>query len=286
MFGRDGSFIPVEGAPEPETVARLFRHKVLRMLLEEGVVRNLLAWPHTGFGTHVSRAIPANATTPGIVARYMTRPPITPERMLGEASSAQIIYRSDIVHPRHQANFRVFDPLDFLAEVSAHIPDAHEKTTLFYGWYSNRTRGYRKQHGLLGSAQPPDPAADEGTQAPLELRRSWARLICQVYEVDPLVCARCGGTMRVIAVIERQTVVRQILEHLGLPTRAPSLRAPPDQTNGLGRVTTRVSGPTNRSWTTSLSPILRPRNRRADDLVCPSRGPRPPGFTRSRLNSA
>jgi hypothetical protein len=23
--------------------------------------------------------------------------------------------------------------LDFLAEVSAHIPDAHEKTTLFYG---------------------------------------------------------------------------------------------------------------------------------------------------------
>jgi hypothetical protein len=93
--------------------------------------------------------------TPGVVARYMARPPITPERMLGEASQAQVIYRSDAVHPRHQANFRVFNPLDFLAEVSAHLPDAHEKTTLFYGWYSNRTRGHRKQHGLLGSAQPP-----------------------------------------------------------------------------------------------------------------------------------
>jgi len=50
VFGRDGSFIPVEGAPDPETVARLFRHKVLRMLLEEGaieegVARNLLARP-------------------------------------------------------------------------------------------------------------------------------------------------------------------------------------------------------------------------------------------------
>jgi hypothetical protein len=261
LFGRDGSFIPVEGTPDPETVARLFRHKVLRMLLEEGaidehVVANLLAWPHTGFGTHVSREIPADAKTPGAVARYMTRPPITPERMLGEASSAQVIYRSDIVHPRHQANFRVFDPLDFLAEVSAHIPDAHEKTTLFYGWYSNpacavhadrRTRGYRNQHGLLAKAEAAEPVPGTDDGAPLEVRRSWARLIRQVYEVDPLLCPRCGGRMKVIAVIEpasadtclrrsrdrqaadrRPAVIRQILAHLGLPTAAPSFRAPPD----------------------------------------------------------
>jgi hypothetical protein len=196
--------------------------------IEEGVVRNLLAWPHTGFGTHVSRAIPADKKTPGIVARYMVRPPITPERMLGEADQARIIYRSDAVHPRHQANFRVFDPLDFLAEVSTHIPDAHEKTTLFSGWYSNRTRGYRRQRGLLGEALAAAPAPEGGTRAPLEARRSWARLIRQVYEVDPLPCARCGGTMRIIAVIERAAVIRRILAHLGLPSIAPSFRAPPD----------------------------------------------------------
>jgi hypothetical protein len=107
----------------------------------------------------------------------MTRPPITPERMLGEASRAQVIYRSDSVHPRHQANFRVFDPVDFLAEVSAHIPDAQEKTTLFYGWYSNRTRGYRKQHGLLGEARVMAPAPGGEARAPLEIRRSWACLV-------------------------------------------------------------------------------------------------------------
>jgi hypothetical protein len=38
--------------------------------------------------------------------------------------------------------------------------------------------------------------------------------------------------MTVIAVIDQPAVIRQILEHLGLPTRAPSLRAPPDQTTG------------------------------------------------------
>jgi Putative transposase len=223
------------------------------MLLEEGaieerVVRNLLAWPHTGCGTHVSREIPADATTAGVVAHYMTRPPITPERMLGEASKAQVIYRSDAVHPRHQANFRVFDPLDFLAEVSAHIPDSHEKTTLLHGWHANWTRGHRKRHGPLAKAEAAERTAnDEGTRAPLESRRSWARLLRQVYAVDPLLCPRCGGTMRVIAVIEpacadllargaqastadrRPAVVRQILAHLGLPTTAPGLRGPPDQ---------------------------------------------------------
>jgi Putative transposase len=75
----------------------------------------------------------------------MARPPITSERMLGRENAGQVIYRVKEVHPRHQANFRVFEPLDILAEVSAHIPDAHEKTTLFYGLYSNRTRGYRMQ---------------------------------------------------------------------------------------------------------------------------------------------
>ena len=77
---------------------------------------------------------------------------------------------------------RVFDPLDFLAEVSAHIPDPHEKTTLMAGTRiarlssrRSRTRGYRKQHGLLGDASPTDPAADESNGTPLEVRRSCLR---------------------------------------------------------------------------------------------------------------
>jgi hypothetical protein len=142
----------------------------------------------------------------------------------------------------------VFDPLDFLAEVSAHIPDPHEKTTLFYGWYSNRTRGYRKQHGLLGDASPADPAADESNGTPLEVRRSClrraqarrARLIRQVYEVDPLPCSQCGGRMKVIAVIEpacgdtadrRLAIIRQIrsaeLATKPRPPGSPHRSAPP-----------------------------------------------------------
>jgi hypothetical protein len=66
--------------------------------------------------------------------------------------------------------------------VTAHNPDPHKKTTLYYGWYSNRTRGYRKRHGLSGKAETADPVPNTDDRVPLEVRRSWARLIRQVYE--------------------------------------------------------------------------------------------------------
>ncbi len=36
----------------------------------------------------------------------------------------------------------------------------------------------------------------------------------RVYEVDPLVCTRCGGEMRVISVILDPKVIRKILDHI------------------------------------------------------------------------
>ena len=42
-------------------------------------------------------------------------------------------------------NFQVFDPLDFLAEVTQHIPDPGSHLVRYYGGYSNKTRGQRAQ---------------------------------------------------------------------------------------------------------------------------------------------
>ena len=47
-------------------------------------------------------------------------------------------------------------------------------------------------------------------------RHNWARLICKVFEVDPLVCPRCQKQMRILAAIENPEAIRRILEHLGL----------------------------------------------------------------------
>jgi len=47
-------------------------------------------------------------------------------------------------------------------------------------------------------------------------KRAWARLIKQVYELDPLVCPRCNGAMRIIAYIGEPEVIEKILTPLGL----------------------------------------------------------------------
>ncbi|MFP4040391.1 MAG: hypothetical protein ACOCPQ_02325, partial [Desulfosudaceae bacterium] len=47
-------------------------------------------------------------------------------------------------------------------------------------------------------------------------RKSWARLIQKIYEVDPLLCPKCQGPMKIISFIEEQAIIKQILQHLGL----------------------------------------------------------------------
>ncbi len=72
---------------------------------------------------------------------------------------------------------------NFLVDFSPQNPELHEQTVGYYGWYSNRARGFRKAHGLLPPATPAQPAP-EADGAPLAIQRPWARLIRQVYEAD------------------------------------------------------------------------------------------------------
>ena len=46
--------------------------------------------------------------------------------------------------------------------------------------------------------------------------KGWAEMIRKVYEVDPMVCPKCGGTMKVIAFITEYAVVDRIIDYLKL----------------------------------------------------------------------
>ena len=42
-------------------------------------------------------------------------------------------------------------------------------------------------------------------------------MIAKVYQVDPLVCTRCGQRMNILGFVTDQHSIRTILGHLGLP---------------------------------------------------------------------
>jgi len=52
----------------------------------------------------------------------------------------------------------------------------------------------------------------------------WAELMQRSFGFDVLACPRCGGRLRLIALIERAQVIQRILGHLGLATAVPTAR--------------------------------------------------------------
>ena len=93
-----------------------------------------------------------------------------------------------------------------------HIPSKGEQMIRYYGFYSNKSRGLRKKVGTDDNV----PALIDSEVSSKEFRKNWARLIQKIYNVNPLVCSKCLGSMRIIAFIEDDQLVKKILEHLGL----------------------------------------------------------------------
>ena len=94
------------------------------------------------------------------------------------------------------------------------------------------------QDACFDTAEQPKPEAEA---EPIPERRSrgcvqaatrylqWNELLKRVYDLDSLLCPRCGGRLRFIAVITDHAVARGILKSLALPFEPPTVaraRAP------------------------------------------------------------
>jgi hypothetical protein len=120
---------------------------------------------------------------------------------------AKVVYTSKDGKSR-----KVFTALDWLARLTTHIPGRYEQTVRYYGWYSNKSRGMRKKAGTDDTI----PAVMPNDMSSKDSRKNWARLIQKIYEVDPLVCPKCHGEMKIISFIEEFDVIEKILRHLNL----------------------------------------------------------------------
>jgi hypothetical protein len=209
----------------------------VRQVTEE-VVQNIRSWQHSGFSVDQSVRVEAQDRE-GLqrLIEYFLRCPFSQVRIIEVTGEGKVLYKTEhnrlgrfpeaasedlLAGPKR--NFQVFDPLDFLAEVTQHIPQAGEHLIRYYGFYSNKSRGLgaQVQPGVATNAEP--------APTPKEVRQRWAALIKQVYEVDPLLCPKCGGQMKIIGFIERHQseVIEKILRHCGL-WEEQSARAPPEE---------------------------------------------------------
>ena len=176
---------------------------------------------------------------------YIARCPFSLARMVSLTKDGKILYRA--THPSClpfplsvnaslmagiPRNFEAFDPLDFLAEVTQHIPNKGEHQIRYYGWYSNKKRGLQEKKNPKVEQKPGMPEPD--TPFRKKCRITWAALIKAVYEVDPLKCPKpvlsetevCGGTMKIISFVKEAKIIEKILRHCEL-WKEPAPHPPP-----------------------------------------------------------
>jgi hypothetical protein len=164
------------------------------------------------------------------LARYIIRASFSQERMKYLDQEGSVVYTA-----KDGKKTKVFPALEWLAAMCSHIPNRGEQMVRYYGYYSNVSRGKRQKEGIDDAV----PCILESQGDEKAFRKSWAQLIQKIYEVDPLVCPKCQGVMRIISSIEDPSVIRAILDHLGLwLARArppPKIHDPPVYIHGAGR---------------------------------------------------
>jgi len=99
--------------------------------------------------------------------------------------------------------------MDFLAKLAALVPRVN--LTRFHGIFAANSR-FRSEvaPGRRGRK------SDQLEKTPTESRRAmgWAKRLKRVFNIDVEVCRHCDGRVKVLACIEEQPVIDQILNHL------------------------------------------------------------------------
>jgi hypothetical protein len=225
-----------------DRMSEYFRRVIIRFFLEKNLISSRLAtslsnWRHSGFSLDSSVHLPAgSAKARKALSQYISRPPLSLKRMsVQENGEATLIsYTADTGFFRGKTE--TFSLTRFFLEVTQHIPPRAAQYIRRYGLYASRTKGKWLDMPHVARlapagwkaerAQAPEAAAPSVDQSPSSVagrqaRSTWARLIAEVYEVDPLTCPRCGSPMGILAVITEPAEVNKILRHLVKIGRSP-----------------------------------------------------------------
>ncbi len=125
----DGGFTPTGMLHVPPKVSlvrmeELFRHRVLRLLMDKGKLRPervkmLLGWKHSGFNPDASVRIGArDERGRESISRYIIRAPFSVAKLRYLPGKNTVIYKTKLVKGLNR-NFGIYTPLDFLAAVTA-----------------------------------------------------------------------------------------------------------------------------------------------------------------------
>ncbi len=165
------------------------------------------------------------------MCRYVTRQAVSTER-LSLTAQGNARYRLKTPY-RDGTTDVVFEPLDFIARLTALVPMLRVNLTRYHSVFAPN---HRRQKQVAPAKRSRRKAGATGNPPPARyVSMTWAQRLKRVFKIGIQTCAHCGGTVKVIASNEDPAVVIPILAHLkqcaesATPASILFARAPPQK---------------------------------------------------------
>jgi hypothetical protein len=196
------------------------------------VAKGKLVAQDCGFNLHAATRVPAgDVQGRATLCRYILRPPVANDRLhILPDGNVQLDFKrawSD------GTRCVVLKPLALVARLAALVPAPRRHITRYFGVLSSHSR-LRSQ--VVPVAAPTlDTAGGAAVAAPADPRPApraryipWAELLRRTFGGD-VACAKCGGSLRLIALVKTEATIKKILAamHLADSTPGPASPRPP-----------------------------------------------------------
>jgi hypothetical protein len=178
-----------------------------------------------GFNLHAAtRAGGLDAAGREALLKYVLRPPIATERVQRGPDG---LVRIALKRPFSDGSVAIdLDPLALVCRLCASVPSPKLHTVRYAGvlaahsnWRARIIPAPADATAALGSDDRARPIRGRSVYRP------WAELLKRTFGIDVEQCVRCGGRMRLVALVTAAKSIARILQHLGEPTEPPG-RAP------------------------------------------------------------
>jgi Putative transposase/Transposase zinc-binding domain len=156
------------------------------------------------------------------LCRYALRPPVGQDRLRVTADGQVVVTLRRAWSDGTTAI--VLEPTELLAVLT---PRPRVNLVLYHGVlapraaWRQRVVAFRASEGVGAAGEPGE---GEPPARPTGRGRRWAALMARSFGIDVLACPRCGGRLRLLALVAQAAVIARILQHLGLPTEVPAAR--------------------------------------------------------------
>ncbi len=149
--------------------------------------------------------------------RYVLRPPLAQDRL--ELRPDGLVR---ITLKRAYADGTVavdMDPLSLLCRLATSVPPPRYHTVRYAGVLAAASQW--RSRIVPEREEAPDASDEAGKPHGASAYRPWAELLKRTFAVDVLVCPKCQGRMRMLALVKEPKSIARYLTGIGEPTEVP-----------------------------------------------------------------